>query len=280
MGYYSARLVYISQENPLHKLSYSLLHKDIQKQKVIIKQIEDYSDQQIGALTLQLSDLNARLLRLDALGERVSEIAQLPRDEFEFQRSPALGGPTDKDLGVAYEMPSLSSAIVKLNLEVEKRESKLRVLEALLDGRKLYGDAFVAGRPIERGWMSSVYGRRTDPFTGRLAWHKGVDFAGKENSKVLAVASGVVVWSGKKSGYGNLVEINHGGGFVTRYGHNSKHLVKVGEVVNKGQAIALMGSTGRSTGPHVHFEVIKNGKHVNPEHYVRRANKPAATKGT
>ncbi|MBT3710872.1 MAG: M23 family metallopeptidase, partial [Gammaproteobacteria bacterium] len=117
------------------------------------------------------------------------------------------------------------------------------------------------------------FGRRNDPFTGKPAWHEGIDFAGKEGSEIMAVAAGVVTWSGDRYGYGNLVEVSHGGSYVTRYAHAKKLLVKVGDVVAKGQVVALMGSSGRSTGPHVHFEVLRNGKPVDPLRYVRRKRK-------
>jgi len=121
--------------------------------------------------------------------------------------------------------------------------------------------------------MSSRFGRRNDPFTGRLAWHKGVDFAGKDGSDIVSVGSGVVTWSGDRYGYGLMVEVSHGGGLVTRYAHAKDILVKLGDIVKKGQTIARMGSTGRSTGPHVHFEVRKNGKAVDPARYVNRRSR-------
>ena len=118
--------------------------------------------------------------------------------------------------------------------------------------------------------MTSLFGHRTDPFKGHRAWHNGVDFAGQLGSAVVAVASGVVTWASERQGYGLIVEVNHGGGYVTRYAHNQSNLVDVGDVVKKGQVIASMGSSGRSTGPHVHFEVYKNGKSVDPASYVDR----------
>jgi murein DD-endopeptidase MepM/ murein hydrolase activator NlpD len=124
------------------------------------------------------------------------------------------------------------------------------------------------GRPVVEGYISSYYGERQDPFNGHEAMHKGVDFAGVMGSQVVAVAAGVVTRAEGQAGYGNLVEINHGNGFVTRYGHNQKVLVGVGDTVVRGQSIALMGSTGRSTGPHVHFEVLRNGRQVNPIAFV------------
>ena len=121
--------------------------------------------------------------------------------------------------------------------------------------------------------MSSRYGSRNDPITGRQAWHNGVDFAGKDGSDVVTVATGVVVYSANRNGYGKMIEINHGGGFSTRYGHHKELLVEVGDIVKKGQVIGLMGSSGRSTGPHVHFEVFKNGRVVDPASYIHRASR-------
>jgi murein DD-endopeptidase MepM/ murein hydrolase activator NlpD len=156
----------------------------------------------------------------------------------------------------------------ELTTGMDDREQKLSVLERLLMDRSLRARVIPSGRPVTEGWLSSGFGKRADPFTGKQEYHDGVDFAGKEGADVMSVGDGVVTWSGKRSGYGNLVEINHGNGYVTRYGHNKEQLVDVGDTVKKGQMIALMGSTGRSTGPHVHFEVLRNGKPVNPSRYI------------
>lgn len=118
--------------------------------------------------------------------------------------------------------------------------------------------------PVLGGWVSSGYGQRPDPFTGEPAPHRGLDFAGLDNSAILAAGPGVVTWSGRRDGYGNLIEIDHGNGWVTRYGHNASNLVAVGDYVRPGQTIALMGATGRATGTHLHFEILRNGLHLNP----------------
>ena len=143
-------------------------------------------------------------------------------------------------------------------------------MAGLLFDAEAQAEAIPSGRPITAGWLSSHYGYRNDPFTGHRAWHQGVDFAGNEGDQVIAVASGVVSWSGDRSGYGTMVEVAHGDGLVTRYAHNDENLVKVGDLVRKGEAIALMGNTGRSTGAHVHFEVFKHGRPVDPSSYIRR----------
>ncbi len=247
--------------------------ESLDQQQQGVRDFTNDAEGQLAALTVKMAQMQARLLRLDALGEHISELAKLSKGEFDFSESPAVGGPESFDLGEAYEKPDFLAALGKLGEELEQKEVQLEVLGSLIANRKLKKDVFLAGRPVEWGWMSSRYGRRSDPFTGRLAWHKGVDFAGKENSSVVAVAAGVVTWSGDHHGYGEMVEINHGGGYVTRYGHNKENLVQVGEIVHKGHVIAKMGSTGRSTGPHVHFEVYKNGRAENPAKYINRASR-------
>ena len=157
--------------------------------------------------------------------------------------------------------------------QAESREQQLRLIDELIVKQKFQREKFIAGRPITKGWLSSYYGYRTDPFTGKRAWHSGVDFAGKLGSPIVAVAAGVVTEANKRSGYGVLVEVSHGAGLVTRYAHCKEATVSVGEVVQKGQKIATMGSTGRSTGPHVHFEVLKNNKTLNPIKFIQRASK-------
>jgi murein DD-endopeptidase MepM/ murein hydrolase activator NlpD len=156
----------------------------------------------------------------------------------------------------------------ELGAGINDRGQKLSVLETLLMNRNLNERVMPSGRPVKDGWLSSGYGKRNDPFTGKQEFHKGLDFAGKKGSEVIVVGDGVVTWAGEQTGYGDLVEVSHGNGYVTRYAHNKKHLVKVGDTVRKGQQIALMGSTGRSTGPHVHFEVMRDGKSVNPAEYT------------
>jgi murein DD-endopeptidase MepM/ murein hydrolase activator NlpD len=195
------------------------------------------------------------------------KIAKLDPAEFSFESSPGVGGPEEGSSNVDLDFGREIDTIVA---ELEDREQQLGVLEDILLSSQMKEEVFPEGRPIKRGWISSYYGMRTNPFTGKLQLHKGMDFAGKSGSHVLAVAGGVVTWSSKRYGYGNLVEINHGNGFVTRYGHNKENLVQVGDTVNKGQEIALMGSTGRSTGPHVHFEVLQNGRQINPQRFVQR----------
>lgn len=240
-------------------------------QRLEVKNIRDFTDEQLQALTVRIGELQARLLRIDALGERLVKVAKLDEGEFDFSLPPAMGGPGVESIDEAnYLPPNFVAIIDDLSSRIEDRELQLSVLESLLGDRKIQRDTFIAGRPILRGWMSSRYGYRTDPFNGRRAWHEGVDFAGKDGSSIVAVAAGVVTFSGRKSGYGLMVEINHSNGYSTRYAHARELVAKVGDIVQKGQQIALMGSTGRSTGPHVHFEVLREGKPQDPALFINR----------
>ena len=222
----------------------------------------------IDALTLRLGTMQAQMLRLNALGERLVDQGDLDKEEFDFDAVPAVGGSAGEAEVQSVPLADFLSMLDTLDSEMVDREQKLSVLESLLLSRSLRERVMPSGKPIAEGWLSSRYGKRNDPFTGKQDFHKGLDFAGKKGSEVVTVGDGVVSWAGKRSGYGNLIEINHGNGYTTRYGHNQSHLVKAGDKVKKGQQIALMGSTGRSTGPHVHFEVLQNGKTVNPSKYI------------
>ncbi len=235
-----------------------------------VEEAKRTAQENMDALARRLGQLQARVIRLDAVGQRLVKMANLDNGEFDFDAAPAQGGP-ESGTEQSVEPPDFMQSLQELSKQLEDRSRQLGVLESVLMTRNLQAEVMPAGRPIEHGWLSSYFGRRTDPFTGKLAFHEGIDFAGKMGSDVIAVASGVVVWAGKRSGYGNLVQINHGNGYATRYGHNKEILVKVGDTVKKGQVIARMGSTGRSTGPHVHFEVLRNGRPVDPKRYVNAA---------
>ncbi|TQV89840.1 M23 family metallopeptidase [Aliikangiella coralliicola] len=231
------------------------------------------SQQQLNALTAKLGMMQAHIRRLDAAGERIVSIAGLDAKEFNFDDAPAIGGPEKATASDTADIPQLLDALNEIDNQLDSRQQQLSVLESLLMDKHMGVERYISGRPIKKGWMSSYYGERNDPFTGKPAWHGGIDFAGKEGASIHATAAGVVSWVGDRYGYGLLIEINHGDGLVTRYGHNKKALVKKGDVVSKGQAISKMGNTGRSTGAHVHYEVLKNGRNVNPLPYVNRRAK-------
>lgn len=247
--------------------------QDLTQQRKELDKIREQTDEQLVGLTLRMAELQTRLTRLDALGERLIDQSKLDKGEFNFGELPAIGGPSRQDVGSVYQAPGIMTVLDELSEQIDNREQQLEVLDSLLGEKKITRDTFVAGLPIRKGWMSSRYGMRTDPFTGRLAWHGGVDFAGKTGSDIVSVASGVVTWAAKRYGYGLMVEVNHGNGYKTRYAHCNEIKVKVGEVVRKDQVVALMGSTGRSTGPHVHFEVYKNGRTVDPAAYIHRTRR-------
>jgi murein DD-endopeptidase MepM/ murein hydrolase activator NlpD len=243
------------------------------RQSEQVADLKQLSEEQFHALTLKLAEAQARLVRLDALGERLVDVAGIESDEFDFGGGElAMGGPEPQD-SAAFAPPSFIKELNNLTETLERREQQLNILEDLLANRHLENQTFLSGRPITQGWMSSRFGRRTDPFSGKVAWHEGVDFAGKDGSDVVATAAGVVTYAGERSGYGLLVEINHGNGISTRYGHAKTVEVEVGDIVRTGDVIAKMGSSGRSTGPHVHYEVLKNGRQVNPHPYIYRARR-------
>lgn len=225
--------------------------------------------QRLDAIATRVGQMNAHVIRLDALGRRLTEMANLDKGEFNFDTPPAVGGPEGLVEG-AVGSTDLTAMLDDLTRQIKDRERQLSVLESMISTRNLSRQIVPGGRPVTQGWISSYFGHRADPFTGRKAFHRGVDFAGPAGSQVVAVASGVVTYTKERFGYGKTVEINHGNGYVTRYAHNQRVLVKVGETVQKGQPIALIGSTGRSTGPHLHFEVLKQGRAVDPMTFVAR----------
>jgi murein DD-endopeptidase MepM/ murein hydrolase activator NlpD len=254
---------------------------EMQHQLVIQQEEVDAGRDQVAsslsAMTVKLAQMRSRLVRLDALGEQLTQIASLEDGEFDFSVAPGLGGPDTqlvKETASAIDIQEeLATLFARLDSNLDSRESQLQVLQSMLADNRIKSERMVAGRPIVKGWMSSEYGMRTDPFHGEKRWHAGVDFAGRRGAEVIAVASGVVTWSGDRSGYGKMVEINHSDGFVTRYAHNEKNVAKLGAIVKKGELIATMGSSGRSTGPHVHFEVYKNGRTVDPASYIKRTSR-------
>ena len=244
------------------------LRSDLAAQRQQLDIALENAERDMNALSQQLGKMQARVIRLDAIGQRLTKMAKLDKGEFDFTKEPAIGGPESAETLQSVSVPDFMQQFDELSRQLDNRSEQLSVLETMLMSRNLQEQVLPAGRPIRKGWISSYYGMRNDPFSGKREHHKGVDLAGKEGSKVISVASGVVTWASDRYGYGNLVEVNHGNGYVTRYGHNKETLVKVGDKVAKGDDLALMGSTGRSTGPHVHFEVLYNGRTKDPVKYI------------
>jgi len=239
------------------------------EQKQELQRARDAAQNDLNALAVRLGQMQAQMLRVEALGQRLKKMSRLGKSEFDFDQLPAQGGPADPASDEALSSRDFMQALDELAAQLNDRERQLEVLEQVVSNRELKEAVSPAGQPIIKGWLSSYYGKRTDPFHGRREMHKGIDFAGKMGSDVVATAAGVVTWAGKRYGYGQLVEINHGNGYASRYGHCKEILVKAGDKVEPGQKIALMGSSGRSTGPHVHYEVLKNGRQINPTKYIR-----------
>ncbi len=240
---------------------------DRQSQLSELATVRQQVQDRLDAVSARMGELNAHVVRLDALGKRLTEMAKIKSGEFNFDSTPALGGPEDEIAGGSAAIPDLTRLIDELERRLEQRDSQLLALENVILSRSLHDAVRPEGRPVAAGYVSSYYGTRRDPFKGHESHHRGLDFAGAAGSEVLAVAEGVVTRVESATGYGNLVEVKHGE-YVTRYAHNQEALVAVGERVSRGQPIALMGSTGRSTGPHVHFEVLQNGRHVNPLKFI------------
>lgn len=247
-------------------------------QQELVKAARREAQTDVEVLTQQLGMAQAHLTRIDALGRKLVNMAELSDDEFNFGEEPGLGGPllTDAIPSLAEEVPRLLALdsfehLDQLLATLEDRYRQLSSLDSLIKRRNLQEDTQPYGLPVATGWISSPFGTRRDPFTGRRDWHPGIDFAGPEGTEIFAVASGVVTRNEYDRGYGFLVEVHHGNGYATRYAHNQRNLVQIGDTVAKGETIALMGSTGRSTGAHVHFEVIKDGRRTNPYRFVRSA---------
>lgn len=226
--------------------------------------------EELAAMSARMADIQARMMRIDALGAHLAESAKVKGDEFDFSKKPPMGGPEQ-----AIELPNskvdLDKSLTTLGAELELREAQLLALDKVLQTSRQKVD--LNNMPVRDAYISSNYGYRADPLTGRTAFHGGIDFAGTEGSDVFSVADGVVTFAGKRTGYGNVVEVNHGDGLVTRYAHARAVAVKAGDIVSKDQLVAYMGSTGRSTGTHLHYEVLRNGKQIDPTSFIRVAKR-------
>ena len=226
------------------------------------------AQREVNALAARLGELQAEANRLNALGDRLTRIGQLRDGEFDFDKPVGIGG-----VGAVRDMPAgeLRGGLGQLEAQFKASGEQLSVLEALLFNRELDRSAMPSRSPVAHSYITSGFGGRADPFGGGSQYHKGIDFDANTGDAVMAVADGVVSYSGVRSGYGNVIEVDHGNGYVTRYAHNSRLVARVGDLVRSGQQIAKAGSTGRSTGAHVHFEVWENGRVVNPRQFLGEA---------
>jgi len=248
------------------------LQSSIEQQRKEWEENKIRTNGHLNVLALKLGQLQSHVVRLNALGERLTKMGKLDSEEFDFKKVPGRGGVDSSGGQKLVDLSELIEEIDTLSRVIEDREVKLSVLENLIMNYDLQKEIHPSGHPLKGGYISSKYGMRHDPFTGKKTFHNGVDIASKKGTAINAVGSGIVIFSGTKSGYGKVVKIQHGNGFVTIYGHNNELKVKFGDYVSKGQQVATVGSTGRSTGPHLHFEVQLDGKTVNPVKYLSAAN--------
>ena len=241
-------------------------------------QEEQYLRDNVSKMAKMVGEMQARLMRLDALGERVSKLAGIRPEEFAFREIPGMGGPepiSSRPLTLA-ELQIQAHAVAK---GVDVRTDYMNVVESELLANAARVALLPRDAPLVEGFVGSGFGMRTDPFTGEMTMHTGVDFAAPVGTPIFAAAGGVVEAADRHPEYGNLVRIDHGNGLSTWYAHTSRFLVKAGDIVRKGQQIALVGATGRATGPHLHFEVRVNGTPQNPLKYLAGA-KPGSPLAT
>ena len=252
-------------------LSVSAAQQELTRQRADIQRMREKTENTLDGIAVRVGQMQAQLTRLNAVGEHLAKKAKLKAAEFNFDQLPAVGGGDITASNDSFTQLELLKEIEQLDEQLLQREKQLEFLGLFVADKKISKEVRPAGLPVEKGWLSSHYGYRADPFSGKKTFHHGVDIAGKNGTGVLAAASGLVTIASKKNGYGFLIEIDHGDSYISRYGHNKEMLVKVGDLVKQGDVIAKMGSTGRSTGPHVHFEVLRHGKKVNPRKYLYSA---------
>jgi murein DD-endopeptidase MepM/ murein hydrolase activator NlpD len=247
--------------------------QELARQKAELDQVRRQSQQEINALAARLGELQAQANRLNALGERLTEAGQLEDGEFDFQGTPGQGG---ADVPSDMPLAELVAGMDQVQSQFSVAGRQLSVMEALLFDRQLENNAVPSRSPVGRSYITSGFGKRADPFGRGGQFHKGIDFDANVGDPVMAVADGVVSFAGTRGGYGHTVEIDHGNGYVTRYAHNSRLTVKEGDLVRAGDQLARAGSSGRSTGAHVHFEVWQEGAVVNPRKFLGQGQAPVA----
>jgi len=254
--------------NLLHGAEFARLRAEVETQRDGLDATRREAQREVNALATRLSELQAEANRLNALGERLTRMGSLGDGEFEFDKPVGVGG-----AGPVRDMRSaeLRKGMDALQMDLARSGGQLSVLDALLLGRELDRQATPNRYPVAGSYITSGFGYRADPFGGGGQMHRGIDFEADHGDPVLAVGDGVVTYSGQRSGYGNVVEVDHGNGLVSRYAHNSANVAQVGDLVRGGQKLALAGSTGRSTGVHVHLEIWENGAPVNPRKYLDAA---------
>jgi murein DD-endopeptidase MepM/ murein hydrolase activator NlpD len=253
----------------------SAYYNELRQSRVTLSRAREEATRHLNVLAQRMGGLQAQILRLNALGSRLTRMAGLDSREFNFDALPAMGGP-ERSIATSTASPDVLRNLELLSREIDRSQARLVALESLLLDRKLNAAVTPSAWPVQGGWVSSGFGVRMDPFTGHQAVHEGVDIAARFGGPIYAASDGVINWAAEKVGYGLVVEVTHESGLITRYAHTSEILVKEGDRVNKGQEIARVGTTGRSTGPHLHFEVIRDGQAVNPSRYLHQGSAAVA----
>lgn len=246
----------------LHSLVLSAQQQESEKTRSFLRE-------NLNAMAVKLGQMQAQLTRLDVLGERVSVLAGFKPQDFRFNEVPGRGGAVSTIPPQNLSMTELGQKVDQLSKQMENRTDYLGILESQLFDTKIKKKLMPTIPPVNGSWNASSFGWRIDPFTGMHAMHEGIDFLAEPGTPVFAAAGGVVTFADYHSQYGYLVEVDHGNDFTTRYAHNSKLVVKAGDLVQRGQKIAESGSTGRSTGPHVHFEVRYKGVAQDPNRFLQ-----------
>ena len=230
---------------------------------------DKYIKENLAAMAMKLGEMQAQLMRLDALGERVQGLAGVKPQEFNFKELPGRGGAGQSGIkDQPLSMNEFQRALDAMAKDVEHRADYMNVVETTLISNKIKSKLLPTIQPVNVAYNASGFGWRLDPFTGRNAFHEGIDFAASVGTPIVAAAGGVVIAAEYHHQYGNMIEIDHGNDIVTRYAHASRLLMKVGDIVKRGQHIADIGSTGRSTGPHLHFEVLVKGFQQDPHKFL------------
>ncbi|KIQ26186.1 M23 family metallopeptidase [Xanthomonas campestris] len=255
----------------------SALQAKVAQQQTELVQAQRASQAQVNALAARLGELQAQATRLNALGERLTQMGKLKDGEFDFDEPVGVGGGDEPVNDMPVQL--LKQDLGQLEQQFSASGQQLNVLASLMFDHQLEQNSVPSRMPMRNTYITSGFGGRADPFDGGSAFHKGVDFHANVGDPVMSVADGVVSYAGVRGGYGNVVEVDHGNGYVTRYAHNSRLVVKVGDLVRAGQQVAKAGSSGRSTGAHVHFEVWADGRVVNPRKFLGDTNTPVGRRG-
>ncbi len=265
LNYLSLKYVDKIDSPSLRSFVMSVQHEEYKKN-------QQYMRDNLDAMAIKMGQMQAQLLRLDSVGERLAELSGIEPQEFLFNQTPGQGGALSTMATQDISFSEFDNKVQDLSRILDDRMSKLETLDAMIRQDRLKKKMLPSTMPVDVKWYSSSFGARIDPFTGKKAYHEGVDFVAEVGAPIIAAAGGVVVYSALHPEYGNMIAVDHGNDLVSRYAHASKRLVEVGQVVQQGEKIAEVGNTGRSTGPHLHFEVRHKGRPKNPSRFLKKSD--------